>query len=256
MNMKMKILSVPPSKIVNRAVSRYELGRYFDIDSVGSLIVLLRQGSYEDLFSFDVTISADYIDWGEDLRKAKYPLDPELFLGTDLGYTQSKTPRYPLADMSKKIKNGVPLSESEITRVLTELPDDVLERYLRFTLRNFNQGRLRKLVRPVKEVANDYGDYRYNGLAIEGAVVTYQKNPVYMSPQQREVLRLFLERPGKLITRDAFRENGDIFGKEDYTDVDETLGKLIPAVHKKLRQAIGKNCIFNTPREGWTLRIE
>ena len=78
MNMKMKILAVPPSKILNKAASIYELERYFGSDSVGSLIVALRQGAQADIFNFDITISAEYIDWAEAHHKASFPIGPEL----------------------------------------------------------------------------------------------------------------------------------------------------------------------------------
>ena len=78
-----------------------------------------------------------------------------------------------------------------------------------------------------------------------------------MSFQQREVLRTFLRKPEVLLTYDVFTDNPDIFNpKKHYKDAYITLGKLIPTVHKILRDAIGEPCIVNTPKEGWTLKIE
>lgn len=258
MNMKMKILAVPPSKILNKAASIYELERYFGSDSVGSLIVALRQGAQADLFSFDITISAEYIDWAEAQRKASFPIDPNLLMGADLGYAMM-TP-YKLYDMSEKIKNGKPLSENEVRRAITELPNDIAERYLRFTIRDLDYKKVREVAKPQARHTNkddEYDRLEYNGLVAKGARVTYLDEPIHLGFQHRQVVRAFLKRPDTFLTPDIFMEDPDIFSpNKDYADIRETLGKLIPAVHKRLQKAVGRQCIINEPNEGWRLKIE
>ncbi|HKU18006.1 MAG TPA: hypothetical protein VJP80_01920 [Candidatus Saccharimonadales bacterium] len=97
---------------------------------------------------------------------------------------------------------------------------------------------------------------RYNGLVIKGTEVTYLGQPIYLGFQQLQVLRVFMKKPEVLRTKEVFKEDPDVFAGDDYSDVDETLGKLVPALHAKLRKVIGKKCIYNVPKNGWLLRID
>lgn len=250
--MKMELLAMPPSKIQNKAVSKHELVKYFGNGSISSLILALRQGRYDGYFNFDVTVDSEYLVEQENQRKVLLRIGGN-YQPHELGIMLPDTSG--LGFLSTKISSNTPLTEQEITRAITESASGILDEYMRFTLRDVDYKKLRETVKPAKR-RTEFGDYKYKGLAISGANVTYQGRPIYMSFQQREVLRIFLEKPETLITRDVLREDGDIFGKSRYSDVDVTLGKLIPAVHKKLQQVIGAKCIFNTPKEGWTFKIE
>ena len=248
----MKLLAAPPTKIQNKALAKYELDRYFQANSVESLLVTLQHGKRLGLFNFDITISADYLDWA----KAKHDLLNPTAHGLDLGFTKP----HRLYDLSGKIQNGESLNEEEIRRVITELPHETLERYLRFCLREIDYEDLRDYIIPRPQRTNteeDYGHLAYNGLEAKGAMITYAGIPIHMGFQHRQVVRAFLKRPDRLLAPDIFIEDPDIFNpNSDYPNVRETLGKLIPAVHKKLKAVIGKECIINEPNEGWRLKIE
>ena len=252
MKMQIKLLAAPPTKIQNKTLSKYELDRYFQTDSVESLIVTLKKGEFAGLFNFDVYLSAEYLGWVKDKHKL---LNPPTF-GTDLGFAKP----YKLYDLSDKIQNGEPLSEADIARVVAELPQEIAERYLRFRLRNIDYEELRSSVTTKNSRAHkdEYSEHvKYKGLAVVGARVTYLGTPVHLSFQHRQVVRVFLQHPDAIVAPDIFISDPDIFNpNKDYDDARETLGKLIPAVHKKLKAVIGEKCIFNEPNEGWRLNIE
>jgi hypothetical protein len=255
MDMKMNLLAVPPSKIQNKAVSRYALEKYFGAKTVEQLLLILRHARRANYLNFGVTIDPEYLVWQEGRLRVAIRAE---------GNSQ---PHYPfsvllpdtsgLAWLLTKIRNNTPLTDQEIARAIHEAPSDVAERYLRFTLRDIDQKELREFVKQPKRRASGYGDYEYKGLSIRGVEVAYQGKSIYMSPQQREVLRVFLAAPEALRTPDIFTGNADIFSpKRHYNDVNVTLGKLIPSVHKLLQEAIGEPCIFNKAKEGWKLKIE
>jgi hypothetical protein len=255
MDMKMKLLAVPPSKVQNKAKSRYGLEKYFGAETVEQLLFTLRQARRANYLNFDVTVDPAYLLWQEERRKVVLRADgdyqPTHLLNSFLPDNSG------LRWLSTKIRNNTSLTDQEIARAIHEAPSDVAERYLRFTLRDIDQKGLRKIVKQPKRRASGYGDYEYKGLSIRGVEVVYQGKSIYMSSQQREVLRVFLSAPEALRTPDIFTGNTDIFSpSRHYNDVNVTLGKLIPAVRKKLQEAIGEPCIINTPKEGWTLKIE
>lgn len=252
MKMQMKLLAAPPTKIQNKTLSKYELDRYFQADSVESLIVTLQKGELVGLFNFDVYLSADYIDWVKDKHKL---LNPPT-LGADLGFAKP----YKLYDLSHKIQNGEALNEEEVRRIVAELPHGTAERYLRFRLRNIDYEELRNCLPTKKSGAHNdkyYERIEHNGLAVAGARVTYLGRPIHLGFQHRQVVRVFLQHPNAIVAPDIFTTDPDIFNpNKEYGDTRETLGKLIPAVHQKLQAVIGKKCIFNEPNEGWRLNIE
>lgn len=249
--MDIKLLSIPPKKIVNKYVSSRELERYFGNSSVEALVVLLRQGRSDGLFWFDITLDPEYIEWGEAKHKAQFTVD---FSGSSLGYV--RPPRYKFEDLSSKIKASEPFSEDVVQKVITELPHDLAEKYLRFRLHDLDYEKLRENIVPKKRKANKYYErLKYKGLVDDGAVTAYLDQPIYLSRQHRLVLRMFMERPEKLIYREAFIDNREILPGE-YSDVYKTLGKLIPAVRKELETVIHQKCILNTPTDGWILKIE
>ena len=248
--MDMKLLAVPPSTIQNKALPRYELGRYFDVRSAESLILALREGQSSGYFTFDVTLSPEFFVH----QKDKYDLLS--------GKTESFTPLAPLGMATYGMRNysKKPLSDAEIRDIMRDFSSDEIEQYLLFTLRNIDYKKLQKIVRPkTKQVDKDedFDTLRYNGFVAKGAEITYLRDPIYMSFQQRQVVRAFLKRPEQLLSPDVFTDDPDIFDPEKhYNDMRTTLSKLIPAVHKKLQKAVGRQCIFNEPSEGWRLKIE
>lgn len=249
--MKLKLLSVPPSKIQNRVVSKYELERYFGTGSIDNLILALRQGKRDGYFNFEITVSPEYLAWEKDHQK--------LMLREDVLrpiYPNFSLHVYRLYLPESKIKNKTPLSDEEIRGVIRELPQDMAEKYMRFKLRNIDYNKLREIVKPKERKASKYYEkLEYNGLVDDGTATTYLGQPVYLSSQHRRVLRMFMGQPNKLIYRETFIDDPEILPKE-YDDVYKTLGKLIPAVHKELRTVIRQRCILSTPTEGWTLKIE
>ena len=254
MKMDIKLLTIPPKKIVNKYVSSRELKRYFGDSPVEALVVALRQGLSEGLFGFDITLDPDYIEWGEAWHKAQFPVD---FSGSDLGYVRSL--RYKFEDLSYKIISGESLSENEIQRIIGELPRDITEKYLRFRLCSLDYDKLKKIVSPKKKShkKDTYVRIERDGLVIDGATVFYNDKLIDMGFQHRQVLRVLLEHYDHLVEHDTFINNRDIFSKEDYKkDLKERIGQIISEVHNKLRIAIGEDCISNTQSEGWTLKIK
>lgn len=123
-------------------------------------------------------------------------------------------PVYRLNISEAKIINKTPLSETEIIDALSTLPYDMAEKYLRFKLINLNYKKLREIVKAkntsaVKDEA--YDRLEYNGLVAKGTRITYLGQPIYLGFQQRQVLRVFLDRPEQLISPDIFINNPDIF---------------------------------------------
>lgn len=252
--MDMKLLTVPPKKIINKYVSSRELERYFGNSSVGALVVALRQGLLEGFFNFDITLDPGYIEWGEAKHKAQFPVD---FSGSNLGYV--RLPRYKFEDLSSKIISGEPLSGSEVQKVIGGLPHDIIEKYLRVRLHSLDYDKLKKIVSPKKKShkKDTYVRIERDGLIIDGATVSYNDKLIDMGFQHRQVLRVFLEHYGYLVEHNTFINDRDIFSKEDYRkDLNVRIGQLISELHNKLRAAIGEDCISNIPSEGWTLKIK
>ncbi|MDK2899090.1 MAG: hypothetical protein PWQ10_277 [Patescibacteria group bacterium] len=252
--MQMKLLALPPSKMLNKAVSKYELGRYFQADSVEGLITTLQYGERMGLFNFDVIISPEYLDWAEMKHKLLNPID----LSMDLGFR--KPVPYELYGLSGKIKNSEPLEDAEIQRIIVDAPHEILNQYFRFKLREVDYEELRNYVQQKTNQAEkdrDYGTVRYNGLVAEGAKITYHNQPIYMGFQHRQVLRLLIEQKGVPCSKDEFKRNADIFTRDSYSSgMDAVLRNLIYEVRKKIKVVVGKNCIKNKPLEGWYLELD
>ncbi len=253
MSMQMKLLAAPPSKMVNKAVSTYELEKYFQADSAESLIDALEYGERKGLFNFDVTVSKQYLDW----LAARHKLLNPTSLGVDLGFR--KPAAYELYGISDKIKNGEALSKEEVQRVIRDVPHDMLERYLRFRLHDIDYKELHGYLQPKTSQAEkdeDYGMVQYKGLVANGAKITYYDQPIYMGFQHRQVLRLLIEQQGELCSKGEFFGNVDLFTSDSYSsDMDSLLRNLIYEARKKLKVAVGGNCIKNMPREGWHLKL-
>lgn len=97
----------------------------------------------------------------------------------------------------------------------------------------------------------------YQGLlARRDGLIYYNEQEVPFSPQQREVMRVFLKRPEELRVKEAFTDaEASVFSRENYRNIDVTLAKLIAATHATLKTAVGKECIFNTANQGWKLKL-
>lgn len=161
-----------------------------------------------------------YFNWGDDLHVKKYRG----------------------AALRSRVK-GVPFAEIEI----------------------MNEG-MRKFIMPKPKVAtpvkstlshDEDDEYSYKGITYGfDGLVRFKDMKIPFSFQERQVMRIFLHKPEKLITKDIFTQNQDIFTRDKYPNIDDTLSKLISSVHRKLRQVIGKTCIQNIPEEGWYIKIE
>ena len=115
---------------------------------------------------------------------------------------------------------------------------------------------LSKSSEPISD--EDPNEQSYKGLfASRDGLIHYNDTVIPFTTQQRSVVRVFLKKPEELRSKEAFTDTeADIFSRHNYPNANATLAKLISAVHTKLRSAVGKKCIFNTPNEGWRLTID
>ncbi|MBW4061175.1 helix-turn-helix domain-containing protein [Candidatus Saccharibacteria bacterium] len=113
-------------------------------------------------------------------------------------------------------------------------------------------------VKPAIAALDDESEHEeYKGVAVDSDNrISYRGTPIPFTFQEQQVMFVFLDNPERLLTKDAFTNNPDVFTREHYPDKDATLRKLIWAVHTKLKRVIGKDCIENVPREGWRLEIK
>ncbi len=254
MTMNMKMLIIPPKKLVNRYVSSQELARYFGNNSAEALVISLRQGRQDGLFRFSITLDPEYVDWGEAKHKAQFPVD---FHGADLGFV--RVPRYKFENLSSKIIEGEALSEDEIQKVISELPHDIMEKFLRFKLSNLDYDALKDITPKNKprRKKDTYTRIEREGLMIDETEVSYNGRPISLGFQHRQVLQVLLVHYGKLVAHDLFTNNRDIFPKDVYKkDLNVRIAQIISELNKKLATIVGQNCIENTSSEGWTLKIQ
>jgi hypothetical protein len=97
----------------------------------------------------------------------------------------------------------------------------------------------------------------YKGLQVRrDGLIYYNDKEVPFTPQQRDVMQVLLKRPEELRPREAFTDaEASIFNRSNYPNINETLAQLVGATHKKLRIAVGRDCIFNTASQGWKLKL-
>ena len=241
-----------PYGLQNKIVSKHKVDRYFSAKSLDELIIGLHQYVREGYFKLDVTLSTEYLDWENKHQEILFQTD---VLNHYDPFGVMQRGKYGLSHLTTKTS----LSRTEIAEVIEKLPNDMAELYLQFKLSEIDQKRLRDRVAETQSKnkrRTAYDTLKYNGLEASGAEITYLKKPIDMGFQELQVARVFLENPEKLRYKDMFTTNREIFPGDLYPDVIETLGKLVPAVHKKLRKAVGKKCIFNKRKEGWYLKIE
>jgi hypothetical protein len=249
-------LSKFPYGVENKVLTKTQLNPYFNAASLEALIFDLREYGRNGYFEFEITLSPEYLDWERAHHDIMLNLDalkpPDGLLGV------FQTNPYALTVPDSKIKNKTPLLRNEVNEVVRRLPNDMAEKYLRFKLMRLDRDKIRKaLASQPKNTRTSAGEtLKYNGLVIKGTEVSYLGQPIYLSFQQLQALRVFMKKPEILRTKDIFKEDPDVFTGEDYHNIDETLGKLVPAMHAKLKKVIGKKCIYNVPKNGWLLRID
>src|SRR5581483_1688308 len=169
--------------------------------------------------------------------------------------------KYRLAILDHEIKTDTPLSAAEISVVIDTLPTDMAEQFLRFRLSSIDQKRLREIVasRPAAPLygprVDNYYVVGHKGLIVGIADVTYKRRPIDMTEQQRELLRVFVSRPGVKLLYDVFYDNPQIFKRsKKHKNPHATVSKLISATHAILIPVVGE-CIFNKREDGWYLEI-
>lgn len=241
-------------RLEDKAVSVNELARCFDTKSLDELLQKLQRLSWADYFKLEVSLSPEYFKWQSSHRELIF--GNEIVESFDYAYrVMRERDTYGLSVSTVK-----PLTDEEISEVARKLPTEIANQYLRFKLQDISVEALLVELSKGHNMHNTDGDefydrIEYKGLAADGSEITYKGKPVVMGFQHRQVLRMLLERQGKLCTKDELTDNQDIFTKDDYPNLDTTLRKLIGAVRRVLTGTIGFNCIKNIPSEGWYLEL-
>lgn len=259
MNMKMKI-SPPPRSSAKKHFTVRELERHFRFKSLEELLLLLRKYSMNGYFNYSIFVSSEYLEWEAARKKVQNgmgvfePVDP-------YGFMKHRN-LHGLILPDSKIKNEQPLSDNEISEILQKLPIDMVERYLRFKLWDIDLASMAKLyiednnLITKYKIEEDLGDVEYKGLAARGGSIYYLNNEIIMPFQERQISRIFIEKGGELCFPDDFtNKHASIFNRENYANLNGLLRRQIWEVHTKLRAEIGRDCIFNTPKEGWSLKL-
>lgn len=255
--MNMEITSVPYG-VKNKWLSKHDLDRYFTAGSLDELIFALREYARNGYLGFEVALSLDYFKWEKAHRdvvlNADALLPPEPFF-----VAQRST--HGLDSLRDKAEKGTPLTRFEVNDVIGKLPNDLAEKYLRFSLYNIDRDALQEILAaaPNDKPGNKrkaYAALEYNRLMVKDAEVSYHGKLIHMGFQQQQVLRVFMKNPEQLRTKDEFLDDPDIFTRGNYPDIDATLSKLIAATRAKLKKVVGQNCIYSKPNDGWILRIE
>jgi len=109
---------------------------------------------------------------------------------------------------------------------------------------------------PIQE--EDLEELNYNDLrASRDGTVLFKEIRIPFTPQEADVMRVFMQRPEEIRPYDSFTDPlANIFNDKEYGDIHATLSKLIYATRKKLHKATNQNAITNTSKRGWTLKIQ
>lgn len=239
-------------QLENKWLTDRQLGRYFATNSPGDLLMELRRLRRKGVFQFEVMLSQGYYDREKSRRDVI--LRTDVFKPVDVLGRVFERDTYGIS-----VESDTPLSENEIIKLFMYLPPDLAERYLRFKLTNINQNLFEQIIARHKTRGGDddfYDRIEYRSLVADGSMISYNDEPIAMGFQHRQVVRILIEKQGKLCTKDEFTESPDVFTGENYPDIDITLRKLVADVHRKLRSVVGKNCIKNVPSEGWLLELD
>jgi hypothetical protein len=258
-NSFLKKLTRAPRGIEKKAVPKDKLEQYFDVISLEDLVYTLHQFSQHGYFKHEVILSSEYLDWEEARINALVDTSP---LKDVDPFGVSRQKKYRLAILDREIKTDTPLRSGEVSEVIRVLDDNgMAERYLRFRLSGIDQKRLREIVAARPSASrrgtkiDNYYVVGHKGLIVGISDVTYKGKLIHLTKQQRELLRVFVARPGAKLTYDVFYDNPEIFRRgKTHKNPHETVSKLISKTHTILEQNVGE-CIFNKPKEGWCLKI-
>lgn len=101
-------------------------------------------------------------------------------------------------------------------------------------------------------------EYSYKGLlAQRDGTISYNGTRIPFTPQECDVMRVFLRRPEELRPYDSFTDPlANIFGNKKYADQHATLSKLISATRRKLKEVTKQNTITNEAKRGWVLNLQ
>lgn len=252
MKMNMKLMSTL-RRLENKAVSAPELNRYFRTKSLDDLLLTLRRCKRDGYFVFETILSAEYEEWQHSRREVLLrtdglkPVDP-------FGLLQRDT--YGLG-----VEVNSPLSETQIIEVISKLPPEMAERYLRFKLHSIDESKLYELIASrvkAKSIDEDefYDRVEYNGLVADGSEITYNGERIKMGFQHRQVVRVFIDKEGKACTLEDFTDHvAGVFTRGSYPNIHHTLRNLIYEVRNELKAVIGKDPISNSNSDGWYLDI-
>ena len=254
----LKKLTRAPRGLEKKVVPKSELDPYFSVISLEDLVFTLHQFAQDSYFKYDVMLSNEYHAWEEARTHAM--LDTSPLKPTD-PFGALRRRKYRLAILDREIKTNTPLTAAETSTVIGTLPTDLAEQFLRFRLSEIDQKRLREVVaaRPGSLRRGAKIDNYYvvgnKGLIVGIADVTYKRKLIDLTKQQRELLRVFVDRPGVKLSYDVFYDNPEVYkpGKT-HKNPHETVSKLISKTHTILKQTVGE-CIFNKQEEGWYLKI-
>jgi hypothetical protein len=250
----------PPRGLEKKIVSKYELDSFFSVISLEDLASTLHRFANEGYFKIEIMLSNEYLEWEE--ASAQAIPDPNLLTPPEILFGTSNPKRHYLAIMGRPIKIDTPLSVRETNYVIRELAStNSAERFLRFRLSNIKQKELREIVtaRPdtssPKQKIDNYYVVEHKGLVVGITDVTYKGERIDLLPQQRELLRVFVDHPGRTMHYETFYDNPEVYKRDKtHKDPKATVSKLINATHKMLKPKVGE-CIFNKPEEGWYLKI-
>ena len=256
----LKKLTRAPRGLEKKIVSKHELDPFFSVISLEDLARTLHQFANDGYFKLEIMLSHEYLDWEE--ANAQAIPDPHLLAPPEILFGMTNPKKHYLAIMGRPIKTDTPLSVAETNYVIRELAStNSTERFLRFRLSNIKQKELRGIVaaRPdtssPKQKIDNYYVVEHMGLIVGITDVTYKGERIELSPQQRELLRVFVDHPGRTMPYEIFYDNPEIYKRgRTHKDPKATVSKLINATHNMLRPTVGE-CIFNKPEEGWYLKI-
>lgn len=113
-----------------------------------------------------------------------------------------------------------------------------------------------KSAEPISE--DDLTELRYKGLtANRDGTISYNGNQISFTPQEADAMRVLMKRPEELRYYDSFIDpHANIFNGKNYNDVQTTLSKLFYSLRKKLDKATNQHSVKNSPKRGYTLKLQ
>ncbi|MBL8121486.1 hypothetical protein JNM87_01920 [Candidatus Saccharibacteria bacterium] len=247
------IIGLIPTKLVNKYQSKQILDAYFGADSIEELILLLRNLRRKGYLDFDVRIKDEYFKWQRNKTDLKLRTDvlnhPDPF---GLIYRDE----HGLNARHSSVNSDTPLSDNDSIKIATALPPDLAEKYVEIKIFHIDRDELNKIAPKRKQTRPKLGEVSYKGLKIADAQVSYNGKTITMPFQEREVLRMLIEKKESLVFYGTFEQRTDLADPSNASTPREAISKLISRVRLKLKKATKQNCIHNTPQEGWTLKID